>query len=114
MRGARIFLFCLSFLFMSLQLYFAEPPGENIDYSKYFTNPERTGTIIYVFYNNFIDKADDKQFSYALLLGFEYAAKSAKPKDWLAVGIYFSNDKGKIYFIYKSVFDTLSKKELNL
>jgi hypothetical protein len=79
-------------------------PEEKIDYHQYFTAPEREGMTIYVFYNNIIDPNDDKQFGYALVYGLELTAEAAKEKDILAVGIYFSDNKGKIYCIEKAKF----------
>jgi hypothetical protein len=90
-----------------------DQPAGDVDYSKYFSSPEREGAIIYVFYNNVIDAVTDStQFGYALVYGLEAASEKAKTDDTLAVGIYFTNGKGKIYLIRKSVYDNLSKKNL--
>jgi hypothetical protein len=90
-----------------------DQPAGDVDYAKYFSSPEREGAIIHVFYNNVIDAATDStQFGYALIYGLEAAAESAKADDTLAVGIYFTNGKGKIYLIRKSVYDNLSRKNL--
>ncbi len=87
------------------------PEGEP-DFSSYFTAPERESQTTYVFYNKFIDPENDKEFGYALLYGLELAAGKAEADDYLAVGIYFSNQKGEIYGIAKKAFDEFRRKKL--
>jgi hypothetical protein len=92
-----------------------DPPDKTIDYSNYFTKPEREGGIVYVFYNNFVDILDNTQFGYALLYGLEYASASANnSSDILAVGIYFTDDKGKLYLINKKAFDDFHQQKLTI
>jgi hypothetical protein len=116
MLGRGITLFIASFLFLCfiVPYNFAAPPSENIEYSTYFTRPERDEKqgIVFVFYNNFIDVKDDVQFGYALLYGLEYAAEIASPDDVVAVGIYFTNNKGKIYLIVKAAFDNFHQQKI--
>jgi hypothetical protein len=98
----------------SLDRLCQDKPTADIRYSDYFTSPERDNGITYVFYNNVIDTADNSQFGYALLYGLEYAAEKAAPEDSLAVGIYFSGSKGKIFLIEKKAFLEFRKKKLTV
>jgi hypothetical protein len=98
----------------SLERLCQNKPAEDVDYSRYFTSPEREGAIMYVFYNNVIDAGDNSQFGYALLYGLEFAAESAQAADTLAVGIYFSSEKGKIYLIQKKAFEEFHSKKLTV
>ncbi|MBN2351926.1 MAG: hypothetical protein JXD23_05100 [Spirochaetales bacterium] len=89
-------------------------PGKDVDYSRYFTVPDRDGGTVYVFYNNIIDADDNTQFGYALLYGLEFAAEKANANDYIAVGIYFSNRKGEIYGIQKQAFDEFRRKKMEI
>ncbi len=129
-RGTRLFIPAMAFCLIAVAPVQAAPAAtvpmpriiadervcqdkpQDIDYRHYFTAPEREGSIMYVFYNNIIDSADDSQFGYALLYGLDFAAENAKDTDTLAVGIYFANNKGKIYFIRKKAFLELQDKGL--
>ncbi|HEQ72474.1 MAG TPA: hypothetical protein ENN69_08290 [Spirochaetia bacterium] len=93
---------------------YCQDTGGVPDYSVYFTRPERDTErpLVFVFYNNFIDREDNEQFAYALIYGLEYASENARPDDFLAVGLYFTDKKGKIYLIRKSVFDELQAKQI--
>jgi hypothetical protein len=91
-----------------------QAPGDAIDYSRYFTVPDREGDTVYVFYNNVIDADDNSQFGYALLYGLEFAAEKANAKDYIAVGIYFSNNKGEIYGIQKQAFEEFRQKKMEM
>jgi hypothetical protein len=89
-----------------------DAPSGDINYDKYFTRPERENGMSYVFYNNIIDPEDNSQFGYALLYGLEFASEKAEADDSLAVGMYFTGSKGRIYLIQKKAFDEFHRKKL--
>ncbi len=89
-----------------------DSPSRDIEYDNYFTRPERENGMSYVFYNNIIDPADNSQFGYALLYGLEFASEKAKADDSLAVGLYFTGSKGRIYLIEKKAFDEFHRQKL--
>ena len=112
-RGIRFLFISIAFLSSLLQTGFCQNSSEPaLDYTIYFTKPERDGSLVFVFYNNFIEKTDNVQFGYALIYGLEYASENAESGDMLAVGLYFANDKGKIYLIRKKDFDQLRDEKI--
>ncbi|RPJ09656.1 MAG: hypothetical protein EHM28_00935 [Spirochaetaceae bacterium] len=109
-RGKLLF---FSILAISASVLFAQDAGsERINYADYFTMPETDKDIIFVFYNNYIDKSDQNQFAYALMYGLEYTYGSSLQGKTLSVGIYFSNGSGKIYLVPKNVYASFRNKSI--
>jgi len=114
MPGRGKLLFCV-YLALSCAAVFATPPGsEKINYADYFTAPAVDKDIIFVFYNNFIDRSDQSQYTYALLYGLEYAFTSSLPGNHLSVGVYFSDGKGRICLVPKSIYSSYRNKAITL
>jgi hypothetical protein len=75
-----------------------------IDYKQYFTDPEISGEIIYVIFKAKMEQEGDDVWALALFHGFKYAYKASNSGEKLAVGILFTNETGKIYYIERSVY----------
>ena len=75
-----------------------------IDYKQYFTDPEVTGEIVYVIFKAKMEKEGDDAWALALFHGFKYAYTASAKAKKLAVGILFTNETGKIYYIERTVY----------
>jgi hypothetical protein len=85
-----------------------------IDYKQYYTDPEISGEIVYVIFRAKMEKEGDDAWALALFHGFKYAYSSSTKGEKLAVGILFTNETGKIYYIERNVYtDFLNGKISN-
>jgi len=86
----------------------------SIDYKQYFTDPEISGEITYVIFKAKMEQEGDDVWALALFHGFRYAYKASTKGEKLAVGILFTNETGKIYYIERTVYtDFLNGKISN-
>ncbi len=76
----------------------------SIDYKQFYTDPEISGEIVYVIFRAKMEKEGDDAWALALFHGFKYAYTSSSKGEKLAVGILFTNETGKIYYIERSVY----------
>ncbi|MBN1522902.1 MAG: hypothetical protein JW904_00355 [Spirochaetales bacterium] len=86
--------------------------SKDLNYANYFSTPEEEGGVVSVFYNNLIDSEDNEQFGYALLYGLDYASATRSSAAIIAVGIYFTNGKGKIYFMPRKAYEDFRAKKI--
>ncbi|MBN1797015.1 MAG: hypothetical protein JW822_00440 [Spirochaetales bacterium] len=75
-----------------------------IDYKQYYTDPEISGEITYVIFKAKMENEGDDVWALALFHGFRYAYKATTKGEKLAVGILFTNETGKIYYIERTVY----------
>jgi hypothetical protein len=85
----------------------------SIDYKQYFTDPEISGEIVYVIFKAKMEKEGDDVWALALLHGFKYAYTASSQAEKLAVGILFTNETGKIYYIERKVYTDFSNGKIS-